>query len=179
MIRGRYNSDMKHIAFPFIFLLVLAACTTGNGNGEPLILVATPDAPDAGFQTFEHSSGVFSIRIPPDWIPDELPDDNGIRMQFTSVEGSERVVRLSLTVINTGQPMTAEAFIQAVNAYQPPSDVSAVPWIPTSDMAAMSDGSVRLTGCARLSHTGFAGVEHLLAGQWGVFFCAGSRCNRR
>ena len=171
LLHEGYNSGMKRIFFPLIFLLILAACDGGGDGAEPLILVATPDAPDAGFQTFEHNSGVFSIRIPPDWIPDELPNDNGIRMQFTSVEGSERVVRLSLTVINTGQPLTAEAFIQAVNAYQPPSDVSAVPWIPSSDMAAMADGSVRLTGVRDYPTLGPRALNIFLQGN-GTYFSA-------
>lgn len=142
-----------------------------NQKAEPLVIVATPDALDAGFQTYTHHSRVFSLRIPPGWIPDELPDDSGIRMQFTSVEGAERVVRLSLTVVNTGQPLTAEAFIQAVNAYQPPPDISEIPWYPTSDMAAMADGSVRLTGIREYPTLGSRALNIFLQGN-GSYFSA-------
>ncbi|HLA45854.1 MAG TPA: FxLYD domain-containing protein, partial [Aggregatilineales bacterium] len=102
-------------------------------------------------------------------IPDELPDDNGIRMQFTAIEGAERVVRLNLMVVNTGQPMTAEAFIQAVNAYQPPEDVSRIPWHPASDPAAMADGSVRLTGVREYPALGSRAMNIFLQGSGGYF----------
>lgn len=150
-------------------IIGLVACT--NQSAEPLVIIATPDAPDAGFLTYEHTSGVFSIRIPPNWIPDELPDDNGLRMQFTSVEGNDRVVRLSLTVVNTGQPLTPEAFIQAVNAYQPPNDVAEIPWEATSDPAAMQDGSVRLTGIRDYPTLGARAINIFLQGN-GSYFSA-------
>lgn len=129
--------------FVLAMLLILAAC---SDDPQPLIIVATPDAPDAGFRTFDHPSGVFSIRVPPAWIPDQLPDENGLRVQFTAVEGTDRVVRLTVYIVNTGQPLTDEAFTQTVRAYQPPPDIAEVPWTPLSDFAAMQDGSIRLTG---------------------------------
>jgi hypothetical protein len=130
----------------FLLILILAGCDLNQNPAQPLVVVATAPAPDAGFSTYEHPSGVFSIRIPPGWIPDQLPDQNGLRVQFTAIEEAARVVRLTIYVVNTGQPLTAEAFAQAVNAYQPPPDVAAIPWKPTSDPTAMTDGSVRLTG---------------------------------
>src|SRR5688572_30101936 len=131
---------------------LLMACT-GDGNA-PLVQVATPNAPDAGFRTYEHPTGVFSIRVPPDWIPDQLPDENGIRTQFTSVEGNERAVRLTIYVVNTGQPLTQEAFLQAVNDYQPPNDLSGIPFTRLRDPEVMADGSVRLTGIRHYSMLG-------------------------
>lgn len=152
-----------------ILTLSLSACIAQNA--EPLVIVATPNAPDAGFQTYQHDSGVFSLRVPSDWIPDQLPDDNGLRMQFTAVEGAERVVRLSIMVVNTGTPMTAEAFINAVNAYQPPPDLSSIPWRPLSDPAAMSDGSVRLVGLREYPNLGTRGLNIFLQGN-GSYFSA-------
>ncbi len=132
----------------YIWLLMaamLVAC--GNTNtSAPLVVVATPDAPDAAFNTYTHPTGVFSIRTPADWIPDELPDDDGVRVEFTALEDGQRVARLSIYVVNTGVPLTTEAFIEAVNAYQPPPDVAEIPWTPIEDRAAMADGSVRLSG---------------------------------
>jgi len=162
-----FGNMMKKMLF--LLVLLLGACT--NQTAQPLVLVATPQAADAGFQTYTHATGIFSIRIPPSWIPDELPDDNGVRMQFTAAEGSERAVRLSLMVVNTGQPLTAEAFIQAVNAYQPPADLSEIPWNPTSDPAAMPDGSVRLAGMREYPNLGKRGLNIFLQGN-GSYFSA-------
>ncbi|NJL93913.1 MAG: hypothetical protein HC915_09380 [Anaerolineae bacterium] len=127
-------------------MLWLAGCGALGGDAQPLVVVATPDAPDAGFQTYEHPSDVFSIRVPPSWIPDQLPDDNGLRVQFTAIEGAERVVRLTIYVVNTGQPLQAEAFASAVRAYQPPPDLAAIPWRLVESETAMPDGSVRVVG---------------------------------
>jgi len=155
-----------------LLLLIIGLLTAcGQQSAEPLVVIATPDALDAGFRTYQHESGAFSLRIPPNWIPDELPDDNGIRMQFTAVEGNERVVRLSLTLVNTGQALTPEAFIQAVNAYQPPADVSAIPWEQVEAPAAMQDGSVRLTGYREYPTLGRRSLNIFLQGN-GTYFSA-------
>lgn len=160
---------VKYSLLIFFIVLLLSACD--DGGSEPLIVVATPDALDATFRTYEHESGVFSLRIPPEWVPDQLPYDAGIRMQFTAIENAQRTVRLSLTVVNTGQPMTEEAFIQAVSDYQPPSDVSSVPWLPTGELAAMRDGSVRLSGIREYPNLGSRAVNIFLQGN-GSYFSA-------
>lgn len=159
---------MRRVLIAFL-LIALAACT--NQQAEPLVIIATPNAPDVGFQTYREPSGVFSIRIPPEWIPDRLPDNNGLRIQFTSVEGSQRVVRLSLMIVNTGQPMTPENFLKAVNAYVPPSDLSSIPWTPSGEPAAMSDGSVRLTGIRDYPILGRRALNIFLQGN-GSYFSA-------
>jgi hypothetical protein len=103
-----------------LIALALAACGTGGAQiDDPVIIVASPVPPDADFVRYEHPSGVFSLRMPPDWIAGELPDSHGVRVQFTALEGSQAVTRLSVYVVNTGQPMTPEAFAQAVNACRP------------------------------------------------------------
>ncbi len=155
--------------FACFFWLMMVACQPQTA--QPLVIIATPSALDANFQTYQHASGVFSLRIPPQWIPDELPADGGLRIQFTSIEGSERVVRLSISVINTGHPLTAEAFIQAVNAYQPPPDLAQIPWAPTSDLAAMPDGSVRLAGIRAYPTLGTRALNIFLQGN-GSYFSA-------
>jgi hypothetical protein len=162
---------MRRIQPWWMLLLAWLLLACQQQNATPLVLVATPAALDASFQTYTHPSGVFSLRIPPAWIPDELPDENGLRIQFTSVEGEARVVRLSLTVVNTGLPMTPENFVAAVNAYQPPSDVAAIPWTPSSSPAAMSDGSVRLTGIRDYPTLGSRALNIFLQGN-GTYFSA-------
>lgn len=150
-------------------ILILAACN--NPPAQPIVVVATAGAPDAAFQTYNHNSGVFNLRVPPEWIPDSLPSSDGVRMQFTSIEGNERIVRLSVMVVNTGLPMTAETFIQAVNAYQPPSDLSSIPWRPSEPPASMSDGSVRLSGIREYPALGPRALNIFLQGN-GSYFSA-------
>ncbi|MFP4323865.1 MAG: FxLYD domain-containing protein [Anaerolineales bacterium] len=150
--------------------IVLVACNAAESN-EPLVLVATPDAPDAGFETYEHPTRVFSLRIPPDWIPAELPHPSGVRVQFTTLEAGERVARVNVVVVNTGVPLTTEAFIDTVNAYQPPSDVAVIPWRPVAERAAMRDGSVRLAGIRDYPNLGPRALNVFLQGD-GSYFSA-------
>ncbi|MBZ0308395.1 MAG: DUF3426 domain-containing protein, partial [Anaerolineae bacterium] len=153
-----------------VFLLIfgLTACMDGGGTAAPLVMVATRAPLDAGFQTYEHPSGVFSIRVPPQWIPDQLPFESGVRVQFTSVENNERVVRLTVAIINTGEPLTAEVFARAVQAYQPQEDGA---WTSTAPAAAMSDGSVRLQGLREYPTIGTRGYNIFLQGN-GTYFSA-------
>ena len=154
-----------------LLALLLAACGTGGAQiDDPLILVATPVPPDANFVGYTHPSGVFSLRLPPDWIAGDLPDPNGVRVQFTSIEDSQAVTRLSVYVVNTGQPMTAEAFAQATNAYQPPEDVAGYAWTEI-ERAAQRDGSRRITGVRTYPVLGPRSLNIFLQGD-GAFFSA-------
>ncbi|KAB2903307.1 MAG: hypothetical protein F9K27_13770 [Anaerolineae bacterium] len=156
----------KFPAFLLFLILLLAGCIDGGGTAAPLIVVATRAPLDAGFQTYLHPSGVFSIRVPPQWIPDQLPFEDGVRVQFTSIENSERVVRLTVMVINTGEPLTAEAFARAVQAYQPQEDGV---WTATAPPAAMTDGSVRLQGLRLYPTIGTRGFNIFLQGNGSYF----------
>ncbi|RPI95596.1 MAG: hypothetical protein EHM39_11675, partial [Chloroflexi bacterium] len=90
---------------PSVLLIVLlAACGEAVQSNDPVFIVATPVPPDAQFVTYRHSTGAFSLRVPPDWIAGELPDPNGVRVQFTSLEGEQAITRLSVYLVNTGQP---------------------------------------------------------------------------
>ncbi len=126
--------------------LSLAGCGLGGANtNDPVIMVATSAPPNSGFQTYRHPSGVFSLRVPPDWIAEDLPDSNGVRVQFSDPEGTQAITRLSITIVNTGQPMTPEAFAQAVNAYQPPPDLANFQWTEL-ERTDQADLSRRITG---------------------------------
>ena len=154
-----------------LLIVLLAACGAGGARiDDPLILVATPVPPDAGFMSYTHPSGVFSLRLPPDWIAGDLPDPNGVRVQFTTIEDSQAVVRLSVYVVNTGQPMTAEAFAQAANAYQPPGDVAGYEWTEI-ERAAQRDGSRRIVGVRTYPVLGPRSLNIFLQGD-GAFFSA-------
>lgn len=126
-------------------ILLLVGCST-NRNTEPLVQVATSAAPDSGFLNYVHPSGVFSVRIPPSWIPNDLPDDNGVRVEFSTLENSESVVRLTIYVVNTGTPMTREAFLQTTNAYLPPQDFANFNWRMIESPVDQPDGSRRVVG---------------------------------
>ena len=98
----------KLVTILFLMALLLTACEGAIQSNDPVFVVATPIPPDADFVTYRHSSGVFTLRVPPDWIAGELPDPNGVRVQFTTLEGEQAITRLSVYIVNTGQPMTPE-----------------------------------------------------------------------
>lgn len=154
-----------------LLALVLTGCGLGGAQiDDPVIVVATPVPPDAGFTTYEHPSGVFTLRVPSGWVAGELPDSNGIRVQFTALEDNEAVTRLSVYVVNTGQPMTPEVFAEAANAYQPPSDVAGYEWHEV-DRASQRDGSRRIAGVRDYPMLGPRQLNIFLQGE-GSFFCA-------
>lgn len=128
----------------FLAAFWLVACS--DDTAKPLIQVATPNAPDAGFITYQHQTGVFSVRIPPGWIPNDLPDENGVRVEFSTLEGNQSVVRLTVYVVNTGDPLSHEAFLQAANSYLPPDDLASYDWQPLEAPIDQPDGSRRVVG---------------------------------
>lgn len=125
--------------------LALVACEQ-EGTQEPIIVTPTPAPADADFVDYRHETGVFSLRVPPGWTPGDLPIENGVRVQFSTIENNEPVVRLTAYVVNTGQPMTLETFSNTVAAYQPPADVAAFEWQPQGDYLPQTDGSVLQSG---------------------------------
>jgi len=151
--------------------LGLSACGVGGAKiDDPVIVVATSVPADQGFVTYKHSSGVFTLRTPPDWIAGELPDSNGVRVQFTSVENGQAITRLSVYIVNTGQPMTPEVFAEAANTYQPPSDLAQYDWHEIS-RADQRDGSRRIVGVRTYPTLGPRSVNIFLQGD-GAFFSA-------
>lgn len=110
-------------------------------------MVAPPNAPDSGFITYQHSSGLFSIRIPPQWVADELPDSGGgIRVQFSNLEGTQSITRLTIYIVNTGVTMNREAFLQTAQQYQPPADLAIYDWQLLHAPVDLADGSRRIAG---------------------------------
>lgn len=153
-----------------LLALTLAACGGSVRSNDPVFMVASPVPPDAGFVTYRHTSGAFSLRIPPDWIAGELPDPEGVRVQFTALEGVAAVTRLSVYVVNVGAPMTPEAFAQAANAYQPPADLVAYGW-QELERSDQRDGSRRLVGVRTYPTLGPRSLNIFLQGA-GSFFSA-------
>lgn len=151
--------------------LMLTACDTNGTSQGPVVVVATDAPPDIGFSTYRHESGVFSIRVPPNWVIDELPDESGVRVQFSVLEDDQSVVRLSVYVVNTGSPMTREAFLSAADAYQPPADVASFEWEPVGAPVDQGDGSRRLTGIRHYPISGSRALNIFLQGN-GTYFSA-------
>lgn len=152
-------------------LLGLSACQNNTDNSAPLVVVATSVAPDTGFYTYRHESGVFSIRVPPNWVADNLPEPNGLRVQFSNLEGTESVVRLTVYLVNTGAPMTREAFLTAATVYQPPADVANYGWQLVEDPIDQPDGSRRLVGVRNYPTIGPRAMNIFLQGN-GSYFSA-------
>lgn len=153
-----------------LLIPVLSACSGAVQSNDPVFVVATPEPLDAGFVTYRHSSGVFTLRVPPDWIAGELPDSSGVRVQFTALEGDTAITRLSVYIVNTGDPMTPEGFAQKVAAYQPPDDLAGYGWDEV-DRAVMQDASQRITGIRLYPMLGPRQLNIFLQGD-GAFFTA-------
>lgn len=149
---------------------LFAACDGATQNNDPVFVVATPVPADANFITYQHPTGVFALRIPPGWVAGDLPDANGIRVQFTTLEGDQAIARLSVYIVNTGQPMTPEVFAQAVNTYQPPQDLATINWQETA-RADQRDGSRRISGIRYYPTLGPRTLNIFLQGD-GAFFSA-------
>jgi hypothetical protein len=96
VLKKREMPMRTRLCFMCCLLLILTACEGDLQSNDPVFVVATPVPADANFITYRHSSGVFSLRIPPDWVAGDLPDANGVRVQFTALEGDQAVTRLSL-----------------------------------------------------------------------------------
>lgn len=149
-------------------LFLLSACNSSN-DGQPVILVATREGPDAGFVTYKHNTGVFSIRIPPGWVVDELPDTQGVRVQFSVLEDNQNITRLTVYIVNTGSPMTRETFLAATEAYQPPDDLSGFEWVLMDGPSDQSDGSRRLSGIRQYPLSGARALNIFMQGSGSYF----------
>jgi len=150
-----------------VLALLISGCG-GLQTNDPVFVVATAVPADAGFVDYQQPGGVFRLRMPPGWIAGELPDPNGVRVQFTSLEGAQAVTRLSVYVVNTGSPMTPEAFAQAANAYQPPQDLAEYAWQELG-RADQRDGSRRLTGVRAYPMLGPRALNIFLQGDGALF----------
>ena len=73
---------MKHksllILLSALIVLALSACDT-----NPVVVVATPVPLDSSFHTYRHPSGVFSLRLPPDWSVRDVSSGDAVRVEFS------------------------------------------------------------------------------------------------
>lgn len=128
-------------------LLLLGGVACNQDTSDPLVRVATSEAPDASFVTYSHNTGVFTIRTPVTWVPNDLPDDNGVRVEFSTLESGGSVVRLTIYIVNTGTAMSYDSFVQLTNNYVPPApDVANYGWTLLEGPVDQADSSRRLVG---------------------------------
>ena len=69
MARMRFR---RHHAVIAGLLALLAASLMAGCTGGTVVVVATPPPPDAGFHTYRHPTGVFTLRLPPGWSVRDL-----------------------------------------------------------------------------------------------------------
>jgi hypothetical protein len=120
-----------------LLLVLLSACNSGT-----TVVVATPVPPDAGFRTYRHPGGAFSLRLPPEWSVRDLSGESGVRVEFSPPGNAG--LPLSVRVSNTGEPLGASGLLEAVEHYpQMLADPSAYREMSRN---AQGDGSWRLAG---------------------------------
>ena len=78
--RGAHLGSLLGLA---LLLVLLSACNSGT-----TVVVATPVPPDAGFRTYRHPGGAFSLRLPPEWSVRDLSGENPV-----SVGGVQKTIR--------------------------------------------------------------------------------------
>ncbi|MEP7284850.1 MAG: FxLYD domain-containing protein [Chloroflexota bacterium] len=119
-------------------LLLLAAC-----DANPVVVVATPVPPDAAFRKYQHPSGVFSLRLPPDWSVRDVSRADSIRVEFSPP--SNNGLPMTVYVVNTGTVLDSPALLDAINKYQAVVNGDAQVYNEVG-RNAQGDGSWRLAG---------------------------------
>jgi hypothetical protein len=127
-----------HLCLLLTLIVILAACESG-----PVVVVATPVPPDGNFRTYRHPSGVFSLRLPPDWSVRDVTQGGMVRVEFSPPNNSG--LPLTVLVVNTGRVLTASDLLDSINQYQ--GTINGNPDI-YHELArnAQGDGSWRLVG---------------------------------
>jgi hypothetical protein len=119
-------------------MLILAAC-----DNNPVVVVATPVPPDVSFHTYRHPSGVFSLRLPPDWSVRDVSRSDAIRVEFSPPGNTG--LPMTVYVINTGQALDTASFLDAINKYQATVNGDSKVYTEVA-RNAQGDGSWRLVG---------------------------------
>ncbi|PJF36288.1 MAG: hypothetical protein CUN49_06200 [Candidatus Thermofonsia Clade 1 bacterium] len=127
---------IRRLAYLLVLLLSLSAC-----NGAPGVLIATPLPPDADFRTYRHPSGVFTLRLPPEWSVRDVSDANAVRAEFSAPNANS--LPLSVYILNSGTPLSATALIEQLDRYLQIAHGSAYREVNRS---AQGDGSWRVVG---------------------------------
>jgi hypothetical protein len=121
-----------------LILLILPACQTG-----PIVVVATPAAPDAGYHTYRHPSGVFSIRLPADWSIRDVSRDSTLRVEFSPPANDGLPV--TVFIVNTGAVLDTATFLNLIDQYQKAFNGDPAQYREVA-RNAQGDGSWRIVG---------------------------------
>ena len=157
----RYNGVMPRPRRNVLIVLCIAWLVAGLSSGctsGTVVVVATPAPPGAGFETYLHPTRVFSIRLPPDWAVTDLATAGAVYVEF-SPPGAFRPP-ITAYVVNTGAPLNAEAFEQALGAYLASFHPDPTRYAP-QERTVQADGSWRMPALLR------SGAETL---QLNIFF---------
>jgi hypothetical protein len=119
-------------------MLLLAGC-----NPEPVVVVATAVPLDANFRVYQHPTGVFSLRLPPNWSVRDVSQDSAIRVEFSPPDNAG--LPLSVYVINTGAVMGTNELLNAIEQYQQAVNGDPEKYTEVS-RNAQGDGSWRIAG---------------------------------
>jgi hypothetical protein len=119
----------------------LAAC-----DAQPVVLVATPVPADANFRIYQHPTGVFSLRLPPDWAVRDVSRGDALRVEFSPPNNSG--LPLLVYVVNTGAVMGTNELLTAMEDYQKVVNGDSAVYTETGRVA-QGDGSWRIAGLRR------------------------------
>lgn len=125
-----------------VSVLGLAAILTGC-QGGPLIVVATPVPPDAGFRTYHYPGGVFTLRLPADWAIHDVSSGEMVHVEFSPPDNAG--LPLAVYVINKGQPIDTASLLDDLKPYEATIDGDSSIYTEVA-RNAQGDGSWRLTG---------------------------------
>jgi len=121
-----------------VLCLVLAGC-----DSSPAVVVATAVPIDNNFRTYRHPTGVFSLRLPPDWIVRDVSQGGAIRVEFSPPANNG--LPLTLYVANMGTTLSTSALLDAIARYQRLINGDPAVYNEIS-RTAQGDGSWRLVG---------------------------------
>jgi hypothetical protein len=128
-------------ALPCLMLCLLALLSACDAS--PVVVVATPVPIDATFRTYRHPTGVFTLRLPPDWSVRDVSYGDAVRVEFSPPGNTG--LPLTIYVINTGAALGTSNLLDAINRYQ--ATINGDPSIYSEvSRNAQGDGSWRLAG---------------------------------
>jgi hypothetical protein len=125
-----------------LIVLLLCGLLTGCQSGT-IVIVATPAAPDAGYHSYRHPSGVFTIRLPASWSVRDVSRDSTLRVEFSPAANSGLPV--TVFVVNTGTVLDTTTFLGLIDQYQKTFNGNPAIYTETA-RNAQGDGSWRIVG---------------------------------
>ncbi|MBX3086316.1 MAG: DUF3426 domain-containing protein [Anaerolineae bacterium] len=126
-----------------LFLMVVGALLLAGCNNDPVVVVATAVPLDANFRVYQHPTGVFSLRLPPNWSVRDVSQGSAIRVEFSPPDNEG--LPMSVYVINTGAVMDTNELLNAIEQYQQVVNGDPTKYTEVS-RNAQGDGSWRIAG---------------------------------